>query len=358
VWTERADQAQAVLAQRYANRWPWQGWPGTYRCASPVRGARRYRLNYWWQAHALDALVDAGLRSPTPDGALRVHRLVRGIRRANRYRWPNEFYDDMGWMGLALLRADPVLHAAGLPGTLDAARELHRVVQGAWNGTHGGGIPWSTRQPGYKNVPANGPAALLAVRLHHLGDPDGLDQALRIAAWTDATLVDPGTGAVWDGVGRLGDDRVDRAWRFTYTYGLVIGMHAELHAATGDPAHAERAARTVEAALRDLAPDGVLQDEGPGDGALFRGVLARHLVAAVRSGVAGGRSADAVALLERCGEAAWAARDDTGRSGPSWRGRPDGPVDLSAHLAAVLLFEALATLEPRDEDPGAAVSPG
>jgi len=346
VWAERADQAQAVLRERYGNRWPWQGWPGAYRPASPAGpagAARRYRLNYWWQAHALDALVDAELRSPTPDGARRVHRLVRGIRRANRYRWPNEFYDDMGWMGLALLRADPVLRAAGLPGAHDAARELHRVIQAAWNGTHGGGIPWSTRQRDYKNVPANGPAALLAVRLHRLGDPDGLDQALRIAAWTEATLVDPATGTVWDGVGRLGDDRVDREWRFTYTYGLVIAVHAELHAATGDPVHAARAARTVDAALRDLAPDGLLQDEGPGDGALFRGVLARHLAAAARSGVAGARSADAVALLQRCGEAAWAARDDAGRFGPSWRGRPAGPVDLSAHLAGVLLLEALAT---------------
>jgi predicted alpha-1,6-mannanase (GH76 family) len=337
MWQERADRAQDVLRERYLNRRPWQGWPGVFRSADPAGLADRTRLNYWWQAHALDALVDAQLRNPDDEGLHRIRSLVAGVRRANRGTLVNDYYDDMAWMALALLRAD----AVGA-GTAPDARALRDVLAAGWNDSRGGGIPWRRSQPDYKNVPANGPTAILAARLHRRdGDPADLELASRITRWMDGTLVDPGTHLVWDGVGRLGDDGVDGAagpdggWIFTYTHGVVIGAHDELHALTGDPRHAVRVAQTVAVVVRHLAPGGVLADEGSGDGALFRGILARYLAQAVASGTVGAAAPEVVALLVRSGEAAWAARDEVGRFGG----------ELSAHVSGVLLVECLALLE-------------
>ncbi len=351
MWQERATRAQDVLVDRYLNRRPWQGWPGVFRSADPAGLAERTRLNYWWQAHALDALVDAELRDPGPAGRRRIGSLVAGVRRANRGSLVNDYYDDMAWMALALLRADAV--GAGTAGD---ARALRDVLAAAWNGSRGGGIPWRRGQPDYKNVPANGPSAILAARLHRRdGDPADLELAARITRWMDDTLVDPGTHLVWDGVGRLGDDRVDGAagpdggWIFTYTHGVVIGAHDELHTLTGDPRHAVRVQQTVAAVLGHLAPGGVLKDEGSGDGALFRGILARYLAQAVVSGTAGTAAPDVLDVLVRSGEAAWAARDPAGRFPESWRAgageQVDGSSELSAHVSGVLLVECLAALE-------------
>ena len=353
-WSARAEQAQAVLRDRYGNRWPWQGWPGTFRARSPAGLDDRLVVHYWWQAHALDVLVDAQLRAPAADTVRRVERLVAGVRRANRNSLENDFYDDMGWMALALLRAAGMPGRGGSAPTDDAAaaaRQLWTVVRGGWNPGRGGGVAWRRSQPDYKNVPANGPAAMLAARLHARdGDPDDLAWALRITDWVDRTLVDPTTRVVWDGVGRRGDDHVDGAdgedgWVFTYTHGVVLAAHADLYALTGDERHAVRVRETVGVVLDRLAPDGVLQDEGPGDGALFRAVLVRSLGDVLVRGVAGARSAEVVALLERCGAAAWAARDTAGRFGPSWRSAPEGGSELSAHLSGVALTEQLARLE-------------
>jgi len=259
-WERRADAAQAALVREYANaRSGGGGWPGLFRLRAPAKLRDRLGLRYWWQAQALDALVDVQKRAPTPENLARIHALVRGVRAANRGRLTNDYYDDMGWMALALLRAD----AVGAR-TAPAARRLWNVIRASWNDAYGGGVPWRRQQPAYKNVPANGPAAILAARLYRRdGRAEDLEWAQRIVAWMHATLVDTSTHVVWDGVNRQGDGRVDRRWLFTYTHGVVLGADLELHAITGDPALLSRARRTARAALDRLAPDGILRDEGP-----------------------------------------------------------------------------------------------
>lgn len=332
-WERRADAAQAALAREYANVRPADGWPGLYRLRAPAGLRDRIGLRYWWQAHAIDALVDRQERAPTPRNLARIRAVVRGVRATNHGRITNDYYDDMGWMALALLRAD----AVGA-GTAPTARRLWHVIRSGWNEAQGGGVPWRRQQPAYKNVPANGPAAILAARLYRRdGRREDLAWAERIVAWMHATLVDAETGVVWDGVNRRGDGRIDRRWLFTYTHGVALGADVELHAITGDPALLTRARRTAAAALDRLAPDGILRDEGPGDGALFKGILARYLAA-----LDDPRARD---VLRASGEAAWAARDRAGRFGTSWREAPRSGAELSAHLSGTMLLERLAALE-------------
>ncbi|SHN48165.1 glycoside hydrolase family 76 protein [Cryptosporangium aurantiacum] len=327
-WAERAEAAHAVLLERYRS-----GWTGLFRPADPPAAGDRLRLAYWWQAQALDALVDAQLRAPTVAGARRIRAFVAGLRLVRAGRLVNDYYDDVAWMALALLRAD----AVGA-GTGRLARGLWRHLIGGWSDTHGGGISWSRGQRDYKNVPANGPAAILAARLHRrYGDPADLRWAQRIVEWIDNTLVDHATGLVWDGIGRRGDDHVDRDWLFTYTHGVLIGAHDELAALTGDPRHTARADATTDAVVTHLCQDGVLQDEGDGDGAMFRGICARYLGARNRPRCR--------AVLLRSSEAAWSNRDAAGRFGISWRTPPSGGSSLAAHLSGLFLCEQAAALE-------------
>ncbi|MFG1922707.1 glycoside hydrolase family 76 protein [Cryptosporangium sp. NPDC048952] len=331
-WDERAAEAHTVLLDRYRNG-PSAGFPGLFRLADPPATGDRVRLAYWWQAQALDALVDAQCRAPSPAGAHRIRAFVAGLRLVRGGRLINDYYDDVAWMALALLRADE--HGAG---TAVLARRLWRHLAGGWSDVHGGGICWSRRQRDYKNVAANGPCAILAARLYRrYGDPADLRWARRIVDWIDGTLVDHRTGLVWDGIGRRGDDVVDTDWLFTYTHGVVIGAHAELAALTREDRHRERADQTVDAVVKNLCPDGVLQDEGPGDGAMFRGILVRYLAShpdpRVRS------------TLEHSGEVAWNHRDAAGRFGISWHEPPVAGSTLAAHLSGLSLCEHLAVLE-------------
>src|SRR5690606_11335006 len=104
----RADAAEAAVLTRHLRKL-W-GMPGTRLgvCGWPATTAERTQLaqrNYWWQAHLLDALIDAANRRQTPQRRDRIQHMVRGMRGRNLSGWTNEYYDDMAWLALALERA-------------------------------------------------------------------------------------------------------------------------------------------------------------------------------------------------------------------------------------------------------------
>ena len=78
-WAARAELAgRAVQARHLRSLW---GMPGTLlgvsgRPASPLQRVHG-PWNYWWQAHVLDCLVDAYLRSPDPRRQARVAKFVK-----------------------------------------------------------------------------------------------------------------------------------------------------------------------------------------------------------------------------------------------------------------------------------------
>ncbi|MBB5235932.1 glycoside hydrolase family 76 protein [Deinococcus budaensis] len=335
-WTDAARQAQAALDTHF-----WDDEAGLYRVCLPPRLLRPDDpFHYWWQAHALDALVDAFERDGEQAHLARAARLVEGVRPANRGSLHNDYYDDMLWMALALLR----LHGVSAdPRFLADCLDLWGDIRGGWNGHEGGGVAWRRTQPGYKNTPANAPAVILGARLsRQTGEENHLDFALAVLRWLQAHLIDPTTGVVWDGVGREAPGRIDRDWAFTYNEGTVIGAGAALWQATGDSAALALARRTAGAALERYGP--VLPGEGTGDGGLFKGVLVRYLGLLAREDAAS--TAGIGAFL--AANAACAARhlDPTsGLNGPDWAAVPGRPLDLSAALSGVLLRESAAAAQ-------------
>ena len=331
-WSEAADAAQGVLADRF-----WHPRFCIYQ-RSPGRRRLAVRLDwdYWIQAHALDVTVDAAARTGSTALHDRIRAHVAGILRRNGGRIVNRYYDDMAWMAIALLRAEEV--AGADTGAL--VRELWADIRAGWDDQHGG-IVWRRDDPRpYTNAPANGPAAILAARLHRrYGDPADLDWARRIADWLQDTLVDPDSGVVWDGAHPYEHSAVDRTvW--TYNQGTVVGAEVQLWQTTGDSCHLDRARRTATAAL-DRYGEGGFPVEGTGDGSLFKGILARYLGDLIEADPDGSQRVRAA--LASSGTAVAAAAGVP--IGIDWQHPPTSEVGLGSEVSGALLLETLARLE-------------
>ena len=359
LWAARAAVAErAVLARHLRRVWALPGtrlgaagWPQTI-------GDRLHgHWNYWWQAHLLDCLVDAQERHPHPGRASTIGRVVRGVRLRNFGSWTNDYYDDIAWLGLALMRAHdceevPITHAM----TGIAAQ-----LRGGWTDHAGGGI-WWRRRDNFKNVPANGPAAILFARWARSGGERADRQRARsMTEWMSQLLVDPGTGLLWDGVHVEPDGSVKDIVKVIYTYCQGVYLGACLELADGDTSGVwvERADRTINAVAAHLNDAGVLRGRGGGDGGLFAGILARYLAqAALRlpalGSSTGPRAAD---LVMKSAAAAWRNRAVARAGplfGPEWSQPAQVPRtaghrrverDLSVQLSGWMVLEAAALLE-------------
>lgn len=320
-WGARAAEAHAALIDLYLRP---LGLPGLGVLRSPPTPHDRLAASYWWQALLLDALLDAQERAPTSLTARRIRSLVAGQWLANRGRLQRDYYDDMAWMALALVRS----------GRRRAARRLWQAISAGWNDRHGGGIPWRVQQPYYKNMPANGPAAILAARLGER------EWAKRIVDWMESVLIDADTGEIVDGIDRTGDGQADHR-SFSYNYGTALA--AEL--AVGRRAVAERIAKV---GISRCAPDGILRAEGAGDGSLFKAIFARYLVEL--------GATEARPVVSATAESYWTHRDSAGRFGLDPRVAPDGPVQLSAMVSGVTLVELAARIERLEAERSGTVS--
>jgi len=302
-WTNRAASAEAAIAKRHLRRL-WQlpatqlgvvGWP-------PSRKDLAFGTwHYWWQAHLLDTLVDAQVRDPRPERVESIKRQIRGQLARNNGRWTNSYYDDMAWLALALERASRL---AGVPSPR-ALTTLAAQLINSWVPEDGGGIPWR-KQDQFFNAPANGPAGIFLARYDNR-----VRRAEQMADWIDATLLDPETHLVFDGI-KAGS--LVRA-QYTYCQGVVVGLETELAVRTGDERHGARVRRLIAAIDEQMAPEGVLRGAGGGDGGLFAGITARYLALAATE-LPGDSSADAAAratagdIVLASARAAWDNRQD------------------------------------------------
>jgi predicted alpha-1,6-mannanase (GH76 family) len=345
-WSERAGIAERAILRRHLRRLGGV-LPGTRigRVRWPRRGpAPLWPWHYWWQAHLLDCLVDAQLRSPERRRAKAIATFARSVRLRNGGSWLNRYYDDIAWLGLALQRAGTLAGRSG-PSALPAI--MARLHEG-WTEGGGGGI-WWRRDDDFKAAPANGPAAILLAR-------DGQSAfAAAITDWVAETLVDPESGLVRDGV-RIAPDGSIRAvepYIYTYCQGVYLGACVELAARDGHQRWTDRAIALVDAVRQRLAgPDGVLPGSGGGDGGLFAGITARYLAdAALRMPAL---SEAARELIYANAEAAWKGRVEiAGRPvfSAEWRDPAPEPgtglpeADLSVQLSGWMLLEAAARLQ-------------
>ena len=355
---ERAEAAARSVSAAFGRQ--LAGIPGTHLAATRRPASRLQQLrqpwHYWWQAHYLDALVDAALRERRTGSPFRgaehpsaeelAAALVRTIGLRNRLRYTNRFYDDMAWLALAVGRLN------ALAGSRDRQRPYRKILQAldaalvsANTSELGGGIYWN-RDRNFKNTPATAPAALHFVRT------GSRDRAQALVDWLNATLMDPETGLYLDGVKVVRGLPQLESRVFTYNQGPVLGALLEL----GGNANLARAADLISAVAKHLTDDGgaprVLQTHGTGDGGLFTGILARYLAQAAMSPALPEQSRrTAAGLVDTTAQALWEGRGKRA----DWvlfSSRPPEPaaatypggtaVELSTQLQAWMVLEASA----------------
>lgn len=375
-WAARANYAARSVTRHFGRRLLFL--PGTYLAASirPSTGFPKpfQPWNYWWQAHYVDCLVDAGLRElasgsrfdggDRPSAGRLASRLVTTIRLRNFLRYVNGYYDDMAWLALATLRLDALAERAHQPGRRRNARlqkSLALQFESASTEDMGGGTFWSTKRD-FKNTPATAPVALHFART---GKPQ---RAQSLLDWLHTKLFEPTRGLYLDGA-RIQEGKLVLAEEiYTYNQGPVLGALLEL----GGAANLARAAALVGCVAEHLTvhgPDGqgklVLRGEGTGDGGLFTGILVRYLaLAAGDARLPATTRTTARRLVLDTAEALWAGRtvrtaspdeanDDDGwlifsmepqRSAAS--AYPAGTaVELSTQLQAWMVLEAAARVQ-------------
>lgn len=292
---QRAEAAQQTVLRLMTSR--ALGVPGTLlgKVQHPETRSRWEQTknwHYWWQAHLLDALVDAGFRQQAAGNQAAAQQrldqgraLLRGIQLRNLGGFVNSFYDDMAWLTLAcerLNRLSLALTGSGEELAQEAASSLYRQLEAGL--APGGGIFWS-KDRDFVNVPATAPAALAFARAGRF------EMAAGLLNWLAGQLLDDETGLYLDGI-KLGPDGQQRLERALYTYnqGPVLGAYlALLDAGQTDLLSldaVEHVSQLVAATDRhfgrDFALPGgeslrVLATQGAGDGGLFTGILVRYL---------------------------------------------------------------------------------
>ncbi|GLX66080.1 glycoside hydrolase family 76 protein [Paenibacillus glycanilyticus] len=339
-WAERAGVAQQDFRRLY-----WNEERGIMEQVVPIGGKCADPWIYWWHAHVVDALVDSLERTESAEDEELLERAFRGAKKWNGDTLLHNYYDDMEWMALALLRA---YHKTGEMFYKEGVLELWEDIKTAWNDHMGGGMAWKKDQLDYKNTPANAPASILAARIYQMDRrEEDLEWAKRIYQFNKERLVDPETGFVWDGMNRLGDGQIDYDWKYTYCQGVFIGAGIELYNCTGDESYLVDAQKTASATVQELVdPEtGMLPREGNDDCGLFKGILIRYLVNLIQ--IQPELSKPWVDLIRHNAISMWerGRSEQSGLFSLSWADEPETEVQLSGQLSGVMLLEAMALLE-------------
>ena len=307
------------------------------------------RFNYWPNAHVLNTMVDGYIRTSDNAYLPRMKALLTGIKVKNGATYSNVFNDDMLWLGNACVRA---YQATDDQEYLDVAEFLWNDVIESYSEVFGGGITWKKDTPMTKNAVSNAPAIILAMRLYRLTqEATYLDWATSLYEWQKQTLVDPRSGLVWDHITQEnGATTIRKDWIFTYNMGTWIGASLRLYDATDDSGYMANALLTADALTESslLVSQGILKDEGQGDGGLFKGILVRYFTELIehpdvppnkRESYTKFLRANALTFYEE------GLKRPELMAGPNWSEQPDGATDLTTQLSGLMLLEAAAKLE-------------
>jgi predicted alpha-1,6-mannanase (GH76 family) len=275
-----------------------------------------------------------------------------GVKIKNGNTFLNEFYDDMEWNGLAMLRA---YKATNDSKWLDETVIVWNDIKTGWNTTMEGGICWRKSQTYYKNTPANAPACILASRLYNETDnADYLTWAKKIYAWQKATLVNANTGLVYDGINSNNDGKLqdDPGWSFAYNQGTYIGAALELYSITDDQTYLNDAIKTADNFIVDniMSPGGIMRSGDNGDGGLFSGIGVRYLTLLVLNpNLSSSAREKYVAYLTNNAKTPWLKGTERPKVifNRDWKTLPLSTGYLNPQLSGCMLMEAMALLDSK-----------
>lgn len=339
-WSLAADSSTNALINKFWNE------DGNY--FNYANDNKDLAFQYWPNAHAMDVVVDAYLRTNDSKYSAYFDKWFAGIKVKNGNTYKNDFVDDMEWNALTMLR---IYNITKDQKYLDTTLELWGYIIGQWSDILGGGIRWSTSEAFSKNACSNGPAAILAARLYKLTkDEEYLDWAKKIYDWEKQTLVISSTGKVQDNINAAGEINTVA---LTYNEGTYLGAGVELYDITKDVVYLNDARRAALYTVSNLVSNNILRNEGEGDNALFKGIFIRYFLELIQvKDLDSAYKSKFEKILQNNAYVAWTsgvnkigAYDDILMFGPSWESAPIGQTQLTSQASGCMLIEARAAYE-------------
>lgn len=338
VWNIAADKSTNVLINSF-----WNKNDKYFNYSS--NGNRDF--HYWPQAHALDVLIDGYLRTNKDEFKNYFDQWFQGVRAKNNNTFYNDFYDDMEWNALALLRAYKVTNDVKYK---EAALQIWEYIKVGWNDNAGGGISWVKGQEYSKNACSNAPASILAARLYQeFGDEENKEWALKIYNWQKSTLFNSSNGMVYDNI-NSNTGEIKKDWVFTYNQGTFIGAAVELHKIFNEKSYLKDAVLAANYTTSSLVDNSILKSEGTGDGGLFKGIFVRYLTELIQQERLDKPDKKRyIQFLEYNAETLLTkgTSPSTMFFGPNWSVNPGVSTGLTEQLSGCMLIEAVAHLESK-----------
>jgi predicted alpha-1,6-mannanase (GH76 family) len=302
-----------------------------------------YGYGYWIQAHTLETLADAYQRTRNTVYKDRMKSIIAGIRKYNSYgagTYHNDFYDDLEWLCLASFNC---YNATKDPEFLDAVHQMWTEIK---TGYANGAMSWKKGcTTPCKNSIANSPAIVIAVKLYQLeGDNANLQMAKDIHAWMKTNVFNV-QGGIWDA-----PDNTDPTWQFSYNSGMFIAASLELNLVTGTQSYIDDGIKACEFMMNYRNYNGgvfFLNENGQGDGGLFKGIFAKWFIEFVRMGnLTQAQKERYLSVINYTSNYVWAKAVNKSNFliNSDWNTTPTGTIDLSTQTTGLHLFESVASL--------------
>jgi predicted alpha-1,6-mannanase (GH76 family) len=277
-WVAAADSSSPAFVDRY--------WNVEHHVFNNTFDGEIAWNDYWPEAHGLDVLIDVYLRTGEDRYKQAIYDFYEGVREKNWYsdNWKNEYYDDMGWHGMAHMRA---FEATGDARYEESAEDLWHWITEGWTDYQGGGIKWREQSDDLeedKGIPANGPAAIIAARRYQkypeevVGGFNNLEWAIRIYEWMKYNRTVLASGRVYEVFESTNGD-------YSYDVGTFIGAALELYEITNEMVYLRDAIKVAKYHMsanintnnRVMTDFGEQAGDGNGhDVNLFKGIFVRY----------------------------------------------------------------------------------
>jgi len=245
----------------------------------------------WWNA-ANSITVLADYTSVTGDATYEsaIASTFNNANKANKTtNFLNSYDDDEGWWALAWIKAYDL---TGNQAYLTMAETIFANIASEWDTTTcGGGVWWEKPAAGvteYKNAIANElfltVAAKLANRTTGTASAGYLSWAQQEWTWFKASGMINSQNLINDGLTSTSGNACTNNGEPTYTYnqGVILGGLVELYTADQDSTLLPQAKVIADAAIANLAVNGVLVEPtgvSGGDSPQFKGIFVRNLAA-------------------------------------------------------------------------------
>ncbi|MCW3789483.1 glycoside hydrolase family 76 protein [Plebeiibacterium sediminum] len=284
-WQSAVDSSTNAFVSRY--------WNLTHHCFNNTFDGEVQWNDYWPEAHGLDVLVDAYVRTGNAEYKDVIYDFYDGVRAKNYYsdNWEGNFYDDMGWHCLAHMRA---LEATNDDRYAQSSKDLWKWITEGWSDYEGGGIQWrigSDDLGDSKGIPANGPACIIAARRSQKY-PDEVvngftdfEWAQRIYEWIKYNRTVLSTGRVYEEYDNSNGD-------YSYDVGTFIGAALEMYKITNEKVYLNDAIKAADYHISSNinSNNRVMRDYGEqaGDGRghdvnLFKGIFVRYFTQLIQN---------------------------------------------------------------------------